>query len=433
MANNVYVGNRYVPIFANPVEWDSLRTYEPLTIVTYNGTSYTSRQNVPAGIQLSDSNYWVVTGNYNEQVEMYRREVEEYADSVEEVQSNLTSESTTRANADYMLGGGDLLCIGDSYLKGSTPTSEIIKSWGDYLADFMGKTKNVDYFKYAYGGAGFVNTVDGHNFISLLNDAHNSIQNPNKVGTIVVLGGRNDGTSANLLPNIRTFMTNARNYFPKAKIYYTYGSAFVYDPPRTILYGSEQYERANMDGAIYMGNCSKYFSAYKNAYYDSEGAHPTPQGQKMLGCRIFGAINGEGFPSINRDNLSLTGEGYYINRISNDVYTLASYSRQERTLNVENFNANGQTLAFSRSFEDDNNFYFNRTSENYFTTTAPCVMQIGGSSGKYYLGECIIRLNGKTLEFYPLAVNETNSGHVTGTLTKLFVHPFEIQIPVCII
>lgn len=76
MANNIYIGNRYVPIFANPVEWDNLREYEALTIVTYQGTAYTSRKTVPVGTALSNTEYWVVTGNYNAQVEMYRRELD---------------------------------------------------------------------------------------------------------------------------------------------------------------------------------------------------------------------------------------------------------------------------------------------------------------------------------------------------------------------
>ena len=75
--NNVYIGNRYVPVFANPVEWDSLRTYEALTIVTYLGTSYTSKKTVPAGVQLSNTEYWVVTGNYNAQVSMLSGKVDE--------------------------------------------------------------------------------------------------------------------------------------------------------------------------------------------------------------------------------------------------------------------------------------------------------------------------------------------------------------------
>lgn len=73
-ANNVYVGNRYVPVFANPVSWDNIREYEPLTIVTYQGASYTSRKSVPAGIDISNTDYWVLTGNYNAQVEQYRQQ-----------------------------------------------------------------------------------------------------------------------------------------------------------------------------------------------------------------------------------------------------------------------------------------------------------------------------------------------------------------------
>lgn len=83
MANNIYIGNRYVPIFANPVEWDNLREYEPLTIVTYQGTSYTSKKTVPVGIGLDNKDYWVVTGNYNAQVEAYRQEVDGYTQEVD--------------------------------------------------------------------------------------------------------------------------------------------------------------------------------------------------------------------------------------------------------------------------------------------------------------------------------------------------------------
>lgn len=73
-----YVGARYVPLFANPIEWDSARAYEPLTIVLHQGNSYTSRQSVPTGIDISDDAFWAMTGNYNAQIEQYRAEVAQY-------------------------------------------------------------------------------------------------------------------------------------------------------------------------------------------------------------------------------------------------------------------------------------------------------------------------------------------------------------------
>lgn len=70
---NVYVGHRYVPkIFG---EWDNTNIYEPLSIVQYQGASYTSRQYVPVGIEITNEEYWAVTGNYNAQVEQYRKDV----------------------------------------------------------------------------------------------------------------------------------------------------------------------------------------------------------------------------------------------------------------------------------------------------------------------------------------------------------------------
>lgn len=70
-----YTGMRYVPVFADPPEWSSANSYEALEIVIHEGNSYTSKTFVPVGIDISNSTYWVLTGNYNYQVEQYRQEV----------------------------------------------------------------------------------------------------------------------------------------------------------------------------------------------------------------------------------------------------------------------------------------------------------------------------------------------------------------------
>lgn len=63
-----------MPLFADPIDWDKTKTYEPLTIVYHQGNSYTSRQSVPAGVDITDTTYWALTGNYNAQIEQYRKE-----------------------------------------------------------------------------------------------------------------------------------------------------------------------------------------------------------------------------------------------------------------------------------------------------------------------------------------------------------------------
>lgn len=89
-AGYTYTGMRYVPIFADPPEWSDQNTYEPLTIVSYQGNSYTSKTFVPVGIDIENPDFWVITGNYNMQVEQYRQEVARLAQTVGEVQSDIT-------------------------------------------------------------------------------------------------------------------------------------------------------------------------------------------------------------------------------------------------------------------------------------------------------------------------------------------------------
>ena len=76
MSVREYVGARYVPIVVG--EWDNTRTYEPLMVVTHHGNSYTSRQYVPVGIDIANESYWILSANYNAQVEQYRSEVAQY-------------------------------------------------------------------------------------------------------------------------------------------------------------------------------------------------------------------------------------------------------------------------------------------------------------------------------------------------------------------
>lgn len=79
---SMYVGARYVPKFAEPIDWDTERGYESLTIVTYKGESYTSKCPVPPGIDIKNERYWALTGAYNAQVEEYKNQVKDLSEQV---------------------------------------------------------------------------------------------------------------------------------------------------------------------------------------------------------------------------------------------------------------------------------------------------------------------------------------------------------------
>lgn len=88
-----YIGARYVPIFGRKnetsIEWNNSEPYEPLTVVLYQGNSYTSRQYVPSGVDISNTDYWVLTFNFNAQVEAYRREVSAFDGRITQNESDI--------------------------------------------------------------------------------------------------------------------------------------------------------------------------------------------------------------------------------------------------------------------------------------------------------------------------------------------------------
>lgn len=85
---SMYIGARYVPIFADPVYWSNNRAFEPLTIVVKDGDCYTSKCYVPEGAPLpvrpeNQNTYWVRTSDYNYQFEELRQAVVDLSKQVE--------------------------------------------------------------------------------------------------------------------------------------------------------------------------------------------------------------------------------------------------------------------------------------------------------------------------------------------------------------
>lgn len=90
-AYNTYVGARYVPKLIGT--WDNTQNYEPLCIVIWEGNSYTSKQYVPSGIDITNQNYWVMTGNFNGQLAHIQEQID-----------RLNSSETVVLTADIPIG-----------------------------------------------------------------------------------------------------------------------------------------------------------------------------------------------------------------------------------------------------------------------------------------------------------------------------------------
>ena len=96
MAVRQYIGNRYVPIVYG--EWTNTVAYEPLTIVTHEGNGYTSKQNVPVGVDISNTNYWVLTTNYDGNFQKLVSDVSKLQVDMTQAQTDITTLNATVSN-----------------------------------------------------------------------------------------------------------------------------------------------------------------------------------------------------------------------------------------------------------------------------------------------------------------------------------------------
>lgn len=191
--NRQYIGARYVPKFADPIEWDNLRSYEALTIVTYAGTSYTSKKPVPVGVELNNTEYWVVTGNYNAQVELYRQDVTKLKKSFNQVILNVLDYNVIN---DGVTDNYDALfelmhSINESVIlffpKGKYIISDTIFIPSNITLEGCGDESEI-YFNglHGYYGAGLMTAGDN---ICIKNLKINHLQTTDKIIQASMLGG----------------------------------------------------------------------------------------------------------------------------------------------------------------------------------------------------------------------------------------------------
>lgn len=286
MATRQYIGARYVPKFADPIDWNSDTSYEPLTIVNYLGGSYTSKKAVPAGVVPTNTDYWVATGNYNAQVEEYRQEVEACVDKV----STFTGER--------------VILIGDSYAIRPNTT----EGWGKKVVDYLGIASG-NHYDIFVEQSGFCRSAS---FLGNLTAESANIPDHDTIGRIIVIGGYNDFTysKSEIVTAIGTFMTYCKSEYPNAKVVVgccacdkgtqSYASNILLRSiegyRECVVYGAEY---INLEGVL-----------HNTAFLGEDNIHPTATGGTALAKAIANALQGgNSYSEYNFRQMS-TAEGF---------------------------------------------------------------------------------------------------------------------------
>lgn len=289
MATRQYIGARYVPKFyensVGSAEWTANTAYEPLTIVTRNGNSYTSKKEVPAtaGAPEAAPEYWASTGIYNQQIDIYREEVATYKTAVDNLQEDYDDFKEGYNTLKYR----KFIFIGDSYAQAYTPEG-MIQGWPDRVAAKL-QLASGQWYKSAYGAIGFGRAQEGVTFTSLITDI--SVDDPESITDIVVCGGYNEqGSVSPVLSGIASFKAVCDSRFPNARVHIGFvGYGKTFDGVGGNITMNAYRQGAVNNGCEYLNNVE--YALYDfYTFFSSDGFHPNDTGLDRLAIAIANAI-----------------------------------------------------------------------------------------------------------------------------------------------
>lgn len=191
-----YLDNAVIK-FADPITWDITEQYTALTVVVdSDGTAYLSKQPVPAGVDVSNTNYWLPIFNYDDNINELRDQIAYNAR-----ESATTGEALTTGDLVFWRGIIYKVLVdmpaGSAFIDGTNITP--------YTVD----EKINDVFDDITTIQGDITTIQG----DILNIQSEITQLNSEPVNILLLGAKNDG-SEDVSSIINTYTSQYALYAP---------------------------------------------------------------------------------------------------------------------------------------------------------------------------------------------------------------------------
>lgn len=215
-----FKGARYVPLFADPIEWDRTKSYEAITAVQYNAFTYLSKKPVPKNVEITNTDFWLRWADPNSQMEQLYETFVDLQENVDQWDEALDGEIALRESedsdirteiAEHSFKDDYWLLLGDSYAQGVA--ANLDGTNGDNWQDLLESALSLQHvYKYKAGSAGFVaksTSTSGSSSTVPTNTDYNDVMNyayqyintqgdVDKIKYIVIQGGWNDSNVSDL-------------------------------------------------------------------------------------------------------------------------------------------------------------------------------------------------------------------------------------------
>lgn len=406
-----------VNTITNAGAWDITKQYQAWTIVSNNNAGYISLKPVPAGIAITNNEYWGLIADYDILITNLSDRISDLeADNVVNKANIAFMKDGYAGKSENNPGKRKMLFVGDSYSLSDGSWNWPV--WHQRIVSNLDLTNSISL---EADGAGFVDTASSHNpdysgltWGEILQEYFTADDN---ITDVVVAGGFNDRNAdqGTLAAAISSFVTIARSKYKNAKIWISFiGWSTNYTTEDNLIEKTYTYYKygAIKNGCTFIEPNGCW--GYSDEFYDS--SHPNEDGQTNIGLMLSAALCGSEFNRLEEKTTSTTlqvGTGSLTIKIyqhGNDLY-FNNDSLVQITMTGETIPASGwyklasldDVLPLSPTqFAGVIPLRFNATdSEIYFITASAAIengdlyiyIPAGMATNKLYVGP--FRLTGK--------------------------------------
>lgn len=312
--------------YADPITWDITKSYNPNTIVVDGNTAYISLQRVPAGTQITDTDYWLAAfdaSGYNVLAGQVTA-LDARTDALEDGSGlpDYVNFPAQRFKNTYAL------CFGDSNTLEAEPSG-----YGNWFRVFSQWVGFKGYKSYGVSDACIQNDIAGKPVISNQIPGANDFP-ADKVGVVFLMGGINDfhyGTydADSFGAAVKSTVQAIHSKFPKALIVSMMDCGHQLPNGRMLYYNEAMQRNTTVIGSGYK---AIFVSLADLSLQDNLWAnqnHYAGRGAYAIASRLMNAMFGEGpgyTPAPRRTRTSYTSgssfSGY--NSYGFTIYTLTT-------------------------------------------------------------------------------------------------------------
>ena len=299
----------------NAGAWDITKQYQAWTVVSDNNIGYISFKPVPAGVAITNIEYWGVIADYNILITDLSNRISILESKMATAETNIADIRSHKRN---------IICIGDSYSDAAIMGFDC---WPELLSLYM---PNSTIYTYANNGGGF--TIPGVSTLMTFEDCLNAFTgDKSEITDIICIGGSNDRNSAEIdvLNAINSFCQNIKDNYKNAKYYIGFCGwtdvLYAITDSENFLKCQTWYENASVHGATIITGLNNIMHDYKNF---GTTAHPNRSAEVKIAQNIANFINGGNVDYHSSGDVSYT--------LANDITTPHSNYAIKMTASIDN-------------------------------------------------------------------------------------------------